>query len=141
MYKLLRSLVAHKKPGEFLYSNLVKVLTKHYNPKPSKIAHWCKFHSRQWQRRENIATCVTQLHFLAQTCAFGISLYEMIRDSLVHVGSITTTYKTGYDDNDRYHFMPCVDRQVDPCYQTSPWRERNSACSWTPVQQCLRSHK
>ena len=53
-YKLLKSLLAPEKPGDKPYKNLVKKLTEHFNPTPSKIVQRFKFHGR-FRNRENLS--------------------------------------------------------------------------------------
>ncbi len=71
-YKLLRSLVAPAKPGEKSFDELVAVMTQRY-----------RFHTRFRQPGELVATYVSELWSLAQTCNFGESLEDMLRDRLV----------------------------------------------------------
>ena len=80
-YKLLSSLVAPSKPGEKTYGELVKKVEKHHCPPPSEIVF--KFHTGERRAKESIATFVVELRALGQTCGFGDSLEDMIRDRLV----------------------------------------------------------
>ena len=45
-YKLLKSLVAPAKPGEKNYTQLVEVLTHHFDPAPSEIVRRYHFNTR-----------------------------------------------------------------------------------------------
>lgn len=82
-YKLLRSLVAPDKPGDKPYADLVKVMTEHHNPQPSEIVQRYKFHTRMQAPGESVATFVAELRALGQTCGFGDTLEDMLRDRLV----------------------------------------------------------
>ena len=82
-YKLLRSLVSPKKPGEKSYDELVQVLTAHYNPTPSETVQRFKFHSRFRKQGESVATFVAELRSLAEFCNFKNTLEDMLRDRIV----------------------------------------------------------
>ncbi|PIK47354.1 hypothetical protein BSL78_15770 [Apostichopus japonicus] len=82
-YKLLRNLCAPKKPGEQSYKNLVDLLANHYHPYPSVIVQRCMFNSRFWLPSESVATFVSELRSLADTCNFETVLDDMLRDRLV----------------------------------------------------------
>ena len=82
-YKLLCSLVSPNKPGDKSFAELVQSLKSHYNPEPSEIVERYKFHTRFRKTGESVATFVSELRTLAQTCNFGDSLGDMLRDRLV----------------------------------------------------------
>ena len=82
-YKLLSDLLSPDKPGDKSYTDLVKVLTDHFNPTPSEIVERFKFHSRFRRQGESVATYVSELRSLAKFCNFGASLEEMLRDRIV----------------------------------------------------------
>ena len=85
-YKLLSSLVAPSKPGEKTYDELVVALTEHHSPAPSEIVQRFKFmayNSRFRHAGESVATYVAELGSIAQTCNYGTSLDEMLRDRIV----------------------------------------------------------
>ena len=54
-YKLIRDLVAPKKPTEKSYKELVEILTTHLKPKPSMIVERFKFNSRFRREGETAA--------------------------------------------------------------------------------------
>ena len=81
-YKLLSNLVAPSKPGEKTYK-LVVALTEHHSPAPSEIVQRFKFNSRFRHAGESVATNVAELRSIAQTCNYGTSLDEMLRDRIV----------------------------------------------------------
>ena len=82
-YKLLSSLVAPSKLGEKTYDELVVALTEHHSPAPSEIVQRFKFNSRFRHAGESVATNVAELRSIAQTCNYGTSLDEMLRDRIV----------------------------------------------------------
>ncbi len=45
-FQLIRSLVAHKKPADLEFSNLVEEVRKHFNPKPLVIVQRYQIRSR-----------------------------------------------------------------------------------------------
>ena len=75
-YKLISSLVAPSKPGDKPYEELVK---NHHCPAPSEIVQRYKLRGP----KESIANYVAELRALGQTCGFGDSLDDMLRDRLV----------------------------------------------------------
>ena len=82
-FKSLRNLLTPEKPGDKPYADLVKVLTDHFSPKPSKIVQRAKFYRRSRKPGESIATFVAELRASAEHCNFGRSLDDMIRDRVV----------------------------------------------------------
>ena len=82
-YKLLCNLVSPDKPGNKSFAELVQALKSHYNPEPSEIVERYKFHTRFRKPGESVATFVSELRTLAQTCNFRDSLGDMLRDRLV----------------------------------------------------------
>ena len=82
-FKLLRNLLTPAKPGEKLYTELVKVLTDHFSPKQSEIVQRSKFYSRLRKPGENISSYVAELRALAEHCNFSETLNVMILDRLV----------------------------------------------------------
>ena len=82
-YKLIRDLVAPKKPTEKSYKELVELLTAHLEPRPSVIVERFKFNSRFRWEGETAAQYLAELQNLARYCAYGQNLDEMLRDRLV----------------------------------------------------------
>ena len=82
-YGLIRSLVQPKKPTEFSYTQLVKKVKKHYNPRPPAIVQRFKFNSLKRQPGETVAHYVAELRKLTEYCEFGDTLDDMLRDKLV----------------------------------------------------------
>ena len=84
-YKLLASLVAPSKPGDKSYAELVKTMEEHHCPAPSEIVQrfmLFMFHTRVRGTKETIASYVAELRALGQTCGFGDSLEDMLRNRL-----------------------------------------------------------
>ena len=82
-YKLLRNLVSPEKPGEKSFTELVKLLSDHFNPTPSEIVQRFKFHGRFRKEGESVATYVAELRSLAEHCNYEATLESMLRDQLV----------------------------------------------------------
>ena len=81
-YQLLKNLLAPEKPNTLDYSELVEVLRRHWQPKPSKIVQRYHFHSRVQKDNESISEFVAELRKLAEHCEFA-DLEDMLRDRLV----------------------------------------------------------
>ena len=82
-YKLLRSLVAPKKPDEKTYAELVAAMANHHNPAPSEIVQRYRFNSRSRKEGESVATYLSELRSLAEHCNYQNNLDDMLRDRLV----------------------------------------------------------
>ena len=85
LYNLLRSLVSPAQPTDKTFEQLVKILTKHYSPKPTKMMQRFRFNSRARREGKSIANYVTELRRLAEHCNYGEALSELLRDRLVWV--------------------------------------------------------
>ena len=82
-YTLLRNLLAPTKPADKSYSELVKVIKDHLNPKPPVIAERFKFHRRNQRDGETVAQYLAELRKLTEQCDFKEHLNEALRDRLV----------------------------------------------------------
>ena len=82
-YKLIRSLLSLQEPKDVTLADIIKQMTDHYQPKPSVTVQCFKFNSRSRKPGESIATYVAELKRLAEDCAFGDFLQEMLRDRIV----------------------------------------------------------
>ena len=82
-YKLIRDLVAPKKPTEKSYKELVELFTTHLEPKSSIIVERFKFNSHFHCEGETAAQYLAELQNLVQYCEYGQNLDEMVRDRLV----------------------------------------------------------
>ena len=79
-YKTIRSLVDSETRKTIKYSELIDLLTSHYNPRPSSIVQRFKFYNRTRSKEESIATYVAALRALAEYCEYGDSLNIMLND-------------------------------------------------------------
>ena len=70
-------------PKTIKYSNLIDLLTSHYNPRPSSIVRRFKFYNRTQSKEELIASYVAALHALAEYCEYGDSLNILLHYRLV----------------------------------------------------------
>ena len=82
-YRILQSLVSPAKPNEKTYTELKKLLSDHYCPKPSEIVHRSKFYKRVQQPGESVATYLSELCTIAEYCNLGDTLEMMLRVRLV----------------------------------------------------------
>ncbi|GFR97812.1 polyprotein [Elysia marginata] len=82
-YKLLSNLVAPRKAGDVSYKEIVDILQKHHNPRPSVIVQRFKFNSRVRAQGESIRAYVAELKRLTEFCEYNDKLEEMLRDRLV----------------------------------------------------------
>ena len=76
-YRVLRDLVALKKPNEISYADVVAHLKAQ---KQGVAVKRYQFNSRSREQGESVAKYVAQLRHLAIDCEFGESLNEMLRD-------------------------------------------------------------
>lgn len=82
-YGLLRSLCAPTRPAEKTFKDITDILQEHFSPKASEVVSRFKFHSRIRNQSESVATYLSELRKLAETCNFGNYLTDMLRDRLV----------------------------------------------------------
>ena len=82
-YQLIRSLVSPAQPKEKTFEELVEVVKKHHNPKPSVIVERYNFNTRIRKQGETVAAYVAQLRRMTEHCEFGTTLEDMLRDRLV----------------------------------------------------------
>ena len=82
-YRLIRSLVSPKKPTELKFADLVEVMQKHYDPKPSVIVQRYRLNTQNCLMGETIASYIAELHHLAEYFEFATTLNAMFRDRLV----------------------------------------------------------
>lgn len=73
------------RPRQLLISptELVELVKKHYNPRPSAITQRFKFNSWVRQPGETVAEYVAELRKLSEHCDFKDTLEDMLRDRLV----------------------------------------------------------
>ena len=65
------------------YSELIQLLSDHYEPAPSSIVQRFKFYNRIKAEGESIANFVAALQQIAKYCDYGDTLNIMLRDRLV----------------------------------------------------------
>ena len=82
-YKLLRSLAAPRKPADVSLTDLWKLASEHYHPKPSLAVQRFRFNSRERQAGESVAAYVAELRRLSEHCDFEDTLEDMLRDRIV----------------------------------------------------------
>ena len=82
-YKLIKNLLAPTKPVDATFKDIVKLLTEHYQPKPSKVVQRYLFNSRVRKQGESVATYIAELKHLSEHCEFTGILEDMLCDSLV----------------------------------------------------------
>ncbi|XP_075990289.1 uncharacterized protein LOC142985933 [Anticarsia gemmatalis] len=82
-YELLVNLCTPVKPKDKTFAQIVDVMEKHLQPKPSELAERYKFRKRAQQIGESIAEYVAILKKMTKSCEFGSWLEESLRDQLV----------------------------------------------------------
>ena len=82
VYRMIRDLAAPSKPTDLSYSEIVKLVQKHFDPKRGVEVERFKFNSRSRKSGEAVADYVAALKHLAIHCEFGDSLEDMLRDRL-----------------------------------------------------------
>lgn len=81
-YAILRSLATPRKPGELTYEEALKLLSDHFNPRPSKFLQRFKFNRRNQLPNESLAEYLAELRKLSEHCEFN-DLEEMLLDRLI----------------------------------------------------------
>ena len=71
------------KPEDKNFEELVSLVERHKNPKPSVIVRRYNFNSHIRKPEETVAEYVVQLRKLAEYCAFGSDVEDMLRDRIV----------------------------------------------------------
>lgn len=82
-YELMVNLASPKKPSEYTFKELVALLQKHLNPKPSIMAERYRFRLRRQRVGETISQYTAELKKLARTCEFKETLMDNLRDQFV----------------------------------------------------------
>ncbi|XP_064468005.1 uncharacterized protein LOC135378825 [Ornithodoros turicata] len=91
VYDTLRSLLVPRRPSEVSYADIVKVITEHYNPRPSELLARCIFYKRDQWPTESIADYVAALRALAKDCNFGTSSAPTPESAALEAGEQTHT--------------------------------------------------
>ena len=81
----IKDVLSPRSPTDVGFDDMCTAMTTLLQPQPSEIVQRFCFNTRLRQPQESIATYVTQLKRLAETCDFGDAarLNEMMRDRLV----------------------------------------------------------
>ena len=82
-YKVIRNLMAPRKPAECNYAVILENLKHYYSPKPSIIVQHCKFNTCYRQQGESIAKFEAELRRIAQFRGYEGTLEDMLHDWLV----------------------------------------------------------
>ena len=84
-YRLIKNLTAPDKPTDKSFTQLVKLVADHHNPKRSVIVeHFRRFNIRNRQQGESVATFIGELRHLNRYCNFYSSPNDMLHDRLVY---------------------------------------------------------
>ena len=118
-FRTLRNLLAPAKPGETSYEDIVKKLTEHFSPKPSKIVQRSRFYKRFRRPDESISTFLMELRALAEHCNFGESLETMIRNRLVCGVNDDAIQKRLLAEGDKLTFAKAVSHWLNLMSQQS----------------------
>ena len=65
-YRLIHNLLSPKTPTELNFKDIMDLLTKHHDSKPSVIVQRYRFNTRNRHSGESISTYVTELHHLSE---------------------------------------------------------------------------
>ncbi|XP_028169209.1 uncharacterized protein LOC114359144 [Ostrinia furnacalis] len=82
-YELLVNLCTPVKPKDKTFGEIVDIMEKHLQPKPSELAERYKFRHRTQKKGEGISEYVAVLKKMSKSCDFGSWLQESLRDQLV----------------------------------------------------------
>ena len=83
VYSTLCNSLAPAKPKDTLFTDIVRILEKHYNPKPLEIAQSFHFGTRNQKSEESVSDYVLALKKLAVHCNYGEYLNRALRDRFV----------------------------------------------------------
>ena len=79
-YRLICNLLAHEKPTEKTFKEIVEAVQAHHQPRPSVMVQQPNFHSRSRQSGKSVSAYVAELRKLTEHCDFGDTLNDMLRD-------------------------------------------------------------
>ena len=84
-YRRIKDVFSPRSLIDIGFDDMCTAMTTHLQPQPFEIVQHFRFNTRSRQPHESIATYVTQLKRLAETCNFSnyARLNEMMRDGLV----------------------------------------------------------
>ena len=83
VYSTLRNLLAPAKPKDTLFTDIVRILEKHYSPKPLEIAQSFHFGTRNKKSEESVSDYVLALKKLAVHCNYDEYLNRALRGRFV----------------------------------------------------------
>ena len=70
-YRLTKSLCLPKKPHECKFNEILHILEKHFEPKPTEATESLKFGKRDKKPGETIQVYLAELRKIAENCNFG----------------------------------------------------------------------
>ena len=70
-------------PADASFKDIVKLLTEHYQPKPSRVVQCYLFNSCIHKQGESVAIYVAELKHLSEHCEYAATLNDMVCDHLV----------------------------------------------------------
>ena len=84
-YQLIHNLASPKKPTEPKFQDIVGLVTKHHDPKPSVIfiVHRYRFNTRNRRGGKSILAYLAEFRYLSECCNFSTPPNEMLRDRIV----------------------------------------------------------
>ena len=82
-YELLRALFAPDQPNTKSFEQLTEKLKEHYQPKPTFITEWYRFHQRNQRQGETVLEYLAALRSLSKDSQFENFLEQALRDRLV----------------------------------------------------------
>ena len=77
-YRLIHNLVSPKKPTELKIADLITIVQKHHDPKPSMIVQRFRFNGRNCHTGESVTAYVAELRQLAEHCQYATTLNDML---------------------------------------------------------------
>ncbi|CAH2085636.1 unnamed protein product [Euphydryas editha] len=82
VFETFLALITPRKASEVTFTEIEKILTKHYSPKPNEISMSYKFYTRNQNTNETASEYIAQLRKISSSCNFK-ELERMLRDRLV----------------------------------------------------------
>ena len=82
-YRLIKTLASPEKVADLSFKEIVARTTAQYNSEPSPIVKRYEFNTRCQEEGETIATYVAALRKIAEYCAYGAVLSDMLQHILV----------------------------------------------------------
>ena len=83
-YRLAKTLSLPRKPTDYTFDALVKMVTTHFHPKPSPIIKRFEFNTRSQEEGESVAVFVAALRSIAEHCQYPEDILpDMLRDRIV----------------------------------------------------------